>query len=99
MSRILRDRYDSKVARQRFVVFFCFPGVLLVIRFVSKLYVFSGFIASGKSGKIISLVRQVWKVRESQGLSGKKVFLLYLVRESQGIFLLRFITVFNEFFL
>ena len=63
---------------------FCVQKFLQIKCLQNILY--SGFIASGKSGKIISLARQVWKVRESQGLSGKKVFLLYLVRESQGNF-------------
>ena len=43
-----------------------------------------GFIASGKSVKKLGFTRNFWKVRDSQGKSGKKFFFVCLVRESQG---------------
>ena len=46
----------------------------------------TGFIAPGKSGKKIGFTTIFWKVRESQGKSGKKKLFACLVRESQGNF-------------
>ena len=50
----------------------------------------AGFIASGKSGKIVSFLGNSWKVRESQGKSGKVKKFLEKVRESQGFFLAKY---------